>query len=167
MNPIGKIPILELSDGTYIADSSVICAYLERVHPEPSLLPADPVDFAKVLFIEEYCDTKLFSAISPIYAERYLKPNLFQQECDEAAVAAQLEGELTPVLDQIEGLIPEACGPLVGGTFSLADVAFGAQLSSLALAGIDLDAVRWPRINAYSAWVLGRDSFVDVLKTMP
>ena len=39
MNPLGKIPILEIADGTYIQDSSVICAYLEKVHPKPALLP--------------------------------------------------------------------------------------------------------------------------------
>ncbi len=41
MNPLGKIPILEISDGRFIADSSVICAYLEKVHPEPALMPDD------------------------------------------------------------------------------------------------------------------------------
>ena len=167
MNPIGKIPILELSDGTYIADSSVICAYLERVHPQPALLPEDPVAYARALFIEEYCDTILFSAISTIYFERYIKPNLFETECDEAAVAAKIEEELEPTLDQLEGLIPDACGPLYGDAFSLADIALGAQLSSLALARVEIDAARWPKISAYSAWVLGRDSFAKVLATLP
>jgi glutathione S-transferase len=167
MNPLGKIPVLELSDGSYIADSSVICAYLERAYPEPALLPKDPVAFARALFIEEYCDTKLFESISTIYFERYIKPTLFKLECDEAAVEAKVEEGLIPTLDQVEGLIPDTAGPLVGDVFSLADIAFGAQLSSIALARIEIDVARWPKIDAYSAWVLGRSSFVDVLATMP
>jgi glutathione S-transferase len=130
-------------------------------------LPEDPVAYARALFIEEYSDTKLFSALSAIYFERYIKPNVFKTECDEAVVAAKVKEELEPVLDQIEGMIPDASGPLVGDAFSLADIAFGAQLSSLMLAKIELDAERWPKVRAYSEWVLGRDSFASVLKTMP
>ncbi len=37
MNPAGRIPILEEADGNFIADSSVICDYLERIPPEPDL----------------------------------------------------------------------------------------------------------------------------------
>ena len=37
-NPIGKLPVLELDDGTYIAESGAICEYLEELWPEPPLL---------------------------------------------------------------------------------------------------------------------------------
>ena len=130
-------------------------------------MPADPIAFARALFIEEYCDTKFFQAGAPIYFERYIKPTIFQSECDESVVAAKIEEELEPTLDQIEGMIPDACGPLVGDAISLADIAFGAQLSSIVLARFEIDAARWPKISAYSDWILGRDSFVEVMSTLP
>ena len=37
-NPLGKIPILELDDGTCIAETDAICTYFEALHPEPSLM---------------------------------------------------------------------------------------------------------------------------------
>lgn len=37
-NPAGQLPALELDDGTIIAESTVICEYLEERHPEPNLL---------------------------------------------------------------------------------------------------------------------------------
>ncbi len=37
MNPMGRVPVLELDDGTYISESVSICRYLEGVHPEPNL----------------------------------------------------------------------------------------------------------------------------------
>ena len=163
MNPLGKIPILELADGTYISDSSVICAYLEKVHPQPALLPEDPVAFARALFIEEYSDTKLIEGIGPVYFERFIKPKVLGAEPDEAVVAKQIEEGLEPVLDQVEGLIPDKAGPLLESGFSLADIACGAQLSGLKLAGHDIDAGRWPKIRAYSDWVLARPSFETVL----
>ena len=39
LNPVGKIPTLELSDGTAIYDSPVIIEYLDRLHDGPKLYP--------------------------------------------------------------------------------------------------------------------------------
>ncbi len=164
MNPLGKIPILEISDGRYISDSSVICAYLEKVHPEPALMPEDPYEYAQALFIEEYCDTKLIEGIGGIYFERFIKVKVFNGEADEAAVKKQIEEGLNPVLDQVETLIPEKAGPLLDSGFSLADVAFGAQLSSLKLARFEIDSGRFPKVRAYSDWILARPSFETVLE---
>ena len=36
-NPMGSVPVLELDDGTCIAESVAVCNYLEELHPEPSL----------------------------------------------------------------------------------------------------------------------------------
>ena len=163
MNPLGKIPVLELDDGTFLPDSSVICAYLEKVHPKPALLPEEPVPYARALFIEEYCDTKLMEGIGLIYRERFIMPKLFKRETDEAAVEKHIEEGLRPVLDQVEGLIPEQTGPLLEAGFSLADVAFGAQLSGLKLAKFEIDAGSWPKVSAYSDWILARPSFKTVI----
>jgi glutathione S-transferase len=43
-NPIGAVPVLELDDGTCIAESLAICQYFETLHPEPRLLGEDPLD---------------------------------------------------------------------------------------------------------------------------
>lgn len=40
-SPLGKIPAIE-DDGFRLADSSAILWYLERKHPTPALVPADP-----------------------------------------------------------------------------------------------------------------------------
>jgi len=37
-NPAGQLPTLELSDGTFIAETAAIIEYLEELHPEPSLI---------------------------------------------------------------------------------------------------------------------------------
>lgn len=38
MNPAGQLPTLELSDGTFIAETAAIIEYLEELHPEPPLI---------------------------------------------------------------------------------------------------------------------------------
>ena len=36
-NPLGVLPVLELNDGTCIAESVAICRYFEETHPQPPL----------------------------------------------------------------------------------------------------------------------------------
>ena len=48
MNPMGRVPVLELDDGTYIAESVAICRYFEEIKPEPRLMGVDPKDKAVV-----------------------------------------------------------------------------------------------------------------------
>lgn len=44
----GLVPVLELADGTRLTQSMAIIEYLDEVHPEPALLPADPLARARV-----------------------------------------------------------------------------------------------------------------------
>lgn len=55
LNPIGKIPSLEV-DGRCIAESEVICEYLEAAYPEPALLPPDPLGQAQSRMISRMTD---------------------------------------------------------------------------------------------------------------
>lgn len=48
INPQGLVPALQLEDGTYLTQSLAIIEYLEDVHPTPALLPANPLDRARV-----------------------------------------------------------------------------------------------------------------------
>src|ERR1700733_5805149 len=48
INPMGGIPVLELDDGTHIAESVAICRYFETIKPEPPLLGVDAKDKAVV-----------------------------------------------------------------------------------------------------------------------
>jgi len=45
MNPRGVVPVL-VHDGNIIVESSVICAYLDEVFPDPPLMPSNPVERA-------------------------------------------------------------------------------------------------------------------------
>jgi glutathione S-transferase len=40
-NPLGKVPVLVLDDGFALFDSDVICAYLDGLHADARLIPAD------------------------------------------------------------------------------------------------------------------------------
>jgi len=50
LNPAGDVPVLIEPDGTTIANSQVICEYLEEVYPTVNLLGNDPVQRSETLF---------------------------------------------------------------------------------------------------------------------
>ncbi len=48
INPLGEVPVLELDDGTHIAESVAICRYFEELHPEPPLFGVGALERAVV-----------------------------------------------------------------------------------------------------------------------
>ena len=159
-SPLGKIPCLE--DGDFVLpDSSCILAYLEKKHPSPALLPADPEQYGRALWYEEYGDTKLIEVIGPVFFERLIKKMLMQQEPDEERVKATLELQ-PPVFDYLEGEVADR-EYLAGGQFSLADIAIASPFVNLRLAGVELDASRWPKLSEYIQRIFSRPSFKDCI----
>ena len=44
VNPLGKVPALELEDGTSLYDSLVICDYLDSLHDGPKMIPTSGME---------------------------------------------------------------------------------------------------------------------------
>jgi maleylpyruvate isomerase len=59
LNPQGLVPTLVLDDGAALTQSLAIIEWLDETHPEPALLPKDPIDRAKVRAFAQAiaCDT--------------------------------------------------------------------------------------------------------------
>jgi glutathione S-transferase len=157
MSPLGKIPALQ-EGGFTVPDSSVICAYLEKVHPEPALYPADPQEYARALWFEEYADSKMAESIGPIFFERTVKTKILKQEPDPQSVRKAIAENVPEVCAYLEDEIGDA-EFMVGGRFSIADIAIATQLQQLHHGGESLDASRWPRLAAYAERIHGRPSF--------
>jgi glutathione S-transferase len=76
-NPLGRMPLLELDDGTLIAESVAICRYFESLHPEPPLFGTDAVEIAKVEMWNRRMEHEImrpigaaFEHLSPFWAGR-------------------------------------------------------------------------------------------------
>lgn len=157
-HPLGKIPILERDDGTYVPDSSVIALYLERVHPTPAMYPDEARQYAHALFVEEYADTRLFEVAGGLLVERFVKPNVLGETPDAARVASILATELPAVCDWLEPQVHTERETLLP-SFGIADAAVGAHLGVLPLVGERVDPQRWPRLAAYLDRLWARPSF--------
>ncbi len=48
LNPLQRVPVLVLDDGSAISESMAICRYFEELQPEPPLMGAGPLGKAMV-----------------------------------------------------------------------------------------------------------------------
>ena len=62
-NPSGKIPVLELEDGTCIGESIAICRYLEALYPRPNLFGEDALETAQIEMAHRQIELELMSQI--------------------------------------------------------------------------------------------------------
>ena len=66
-NAMGTLPVLELDDGTTIAESVAICRYFEELQPEPPLLGTDAKDRALVEMWQRRMEYEVFLPITQVF----------------------------------------------------------------------------------------------------
>jgi len=115
LNPLGRIPALEVN-GTVIPESQTICELLEDLHPQPALLPADPIARARVRLLCRFTDLYLFPIESAL-------SNQFDPKTRDAAVVTQKLTELQANLELLESLLDKDDSFAVGSALTLADCA--------------------------------------------
>ncbi len=112
-SPMGKMPAIGV-DGAYLSESLAIAAYLERLAPEPRLVPEDP--FAAGKMMELICHIKLDVEL---VARRCLPEALFGQTVTEETKATT-EKDLRRGMQAVNRLL--VCDPYAAGAeFTLAD----------------------------------------------
>ncbi len=67
LDPFQGAPLLELDDGTVIAESIAICRYFEELHPEPPLFGVTPRERADVEMWQRRAEFHLFLPIAQAY----------------------------------------------------------------------------------------------------
>ncbi len=163
ISPLGKIPAFRDGDRT-LADSSIICAYVERTHPEPPLYPSDPYDYARALWFEEYGDSALSAVLTgKLFFQKFVGPRLFKRPTDETVVRKALDEEMPPLFDYLESQL-DGKEALVGGRFSIADIGITTHFVNLRYAGFSVDRKRWPTLAAYVERVHSRPAFKTLLE---
>ena len=86
-SPSGRIPVLELDDGTCIAESIAISRYLEALVPEPNLFGSDPLEVATIEMYHRFIELELFSGIATSWINGPIVAGMGLVEPIEAAKA--------------------------------------------------------------------------------
>lgn len=114
VNPLGRIPVLVLDDGTKICESGIIVEYLDDAYPEPALRPASPQDVARVRLVTQVAETYVMNAMMPLFF-------LFDaKEKDKEAIDTQL-AKLVDALGKLDAML-EPKGYAFGGRLTIADL---------------------------------------------
>lgn len=66
-NPMGGVPVLELDDGTYLAESVAICRYFEGTQPDPPLMGVDVKDRSVVEMWQRRMELEVFAPIAQTF----------------------------------------------------------------------------------------------------
>lgn len=111
LNPMRKIPVLVV-DGVAIGESLAIGELIEELHPQPPLLPSDPLERARVRM--------LTNLVAHYLATPGVKMNANRREGGGEAIEADAKALIARGLAAIDELI--STGPYaVGDTRTLAD----------------------------------------------
>jgi len=70
-NPMAGVPVLELDDGTCIAESVAICRYFEELHPEPNLFGVSAKERAQVDMWNRRMEFNLLQPIADTFRQRH------------------------------------------------------------------------------------------------
>ena len=134
LNPAGELPVLVEDDDSVIADSTVICEYLEETYPDVALISGDARQRAEVRRLVAWFDLKFDREVTRhLVGEKVLKRFLGGGTPDSRAIRAGAENIHTH-LEYIAWLARRRDW-LAGSKYSLADIAAAAHLSCVDYSG--------------------------------
>ena len=155
LNPQGFVPTLELDGGEVITQSLAMIEYLEETHPEPALLPKEPLARAHVraFALAIACDLHPVQNLGVLNAVRKLGHG--DAEVNDWARRVNQQG-----LDACEAMLAGTNGPFCfGDKPTLADICLVPQLFNARRFGCDLSG--WKRLLAVEEACLKIPAFVD------
>ena len=158
INPLGKVPAYR-DEYVQLADSTVICEYLEEKYPAVAVYPRSITDRAEARWIEDYADNQLAVVFGlGLFFERLVKPFMTGQPTDEAVVRQTLATAIPDTNDYLERRVPGS-GFLFADGLTMADIAIGVWYQNAAYAHYRVDASRWPKLAAYIDRLLATPEF--------
>lgn len=126
-NPNGAVPVLELDDGTYIAESTAIIEYIDHTFEGPSLTGKTAKERAVVHMMQRRAEANLIDAVSAYFhhATPGMGPEL---EIDQNADWGNKQKEKALAgMEYLDGVL--ATQPyLAGDDFTMADITAFAGL---------------------------------------
>ncbi len=162
MNPANTVPTLVEENGLVIADSGVICEYLEEAYPATPLLGRSLAERAEVRRLVAWFDGKFAQEVTAnLLGEKFMKRLLGRGNPEAGALRAGY-ANMRHHLGYI-GWLAETRKWLGGNTLSLADFAAAAHLSALDFAS-DVDWSISPPARDWYARVKSRPSFRPLLQ---
>jgi len=78
LNPAQRLPVLELDDGTALAETIAICRYVEALHPQPALFGREAKEQATIEMWNRRVELGLFASVAAVF--RHSHPSMAELE---------------------------------------------------------------------------------------
>ena len=163
VNPQGLVPALLTDDGVLLTQSLAIVEYLDEIHPQVPLLPADAATRAWVrAFV--LAVLAVLAETHALVTPRVINHLATMPGCDESTAPAWRRHWTEEGIDALEALLARrhAVTPsrfCAGATPGLADVFLFPQALNAARVGLPL--ARWPHVEAIVARLTDIPAFAD------
>ncbi len=135
LTPLGKLPVWVTDKGRPIFGSRTITRFVDALAPGPALIPADPLQAARVAMTEDLVDEALLAALIRLDREVGGKPS-DQWNLQVYRTETTLIRRMLDLFEQLLGGRPW----LVGESLTPADIALAQPLTILERYGLDLSA---------------------------
>jgi maleylpyruvate isomerase len=148
INPQGFVPVLALDDGQALSQSMAVIEYLDEVYPQPPLLPAGPLERARVRALAQLiaCD---IHPLNNLRVLQYLEGTLGEvQNVRDAWYRHWIESGFEALEAQL-ARDPARGRFCFGDTPTLADICLVPQVFNARRYSVDLSP--YPRIVATDA----------------
>ena len=135
INPLQRVPVLILDDGTAITESIAICRYFEELKPEPPLMGVGPLGKAIVEMWQRRMELHLLFPVAQTF--RHLHPAM--KELEKPQVAEWGEANRPRALTMLSMLNDQlSAHPFIAGDeFSMADITAMVGIDFMKPAKID------------------------------
>ena len=181
LNPAGQVPVL-VHEGEALAESTLICEFLEEAFPKTRLSPSTPRGWYELQAWGKFVDYNLAPSVSTLGWHMVMAPLVPQRDVQDIPVPErraawqsaftggggeeQLSDSRRKVelaLDRIENMLA-ASGWLMGTAYSLADIEAFSMAATLTRLLPDLaNPQRYPRVADWLGRIEARGAVAEAL----
>jgi maleylacetoacetate isomerase len=156
VNPMMALPALIDGEGPALFESLAIIEYLDEVHPDPPLLPADPKARARVRGLAQIVAADSHPLIVPRVRE-YLTNEFKVDEAGVATWAQHWHNAALRALEQHLSTGKDTGAYCHGGQITIADICLASQVAGATFFKVDLGP--YPTVARIAATCAGNDAF--------
>jgi glutathione S-transferase len=120
LNPMQRVPVLELDDGTVITETMAICRYFEALHPKPNLFGHSALEVAKIEMWNRRIEFGLYIPVQAVF--RQLHPAMKEMEVPQVAAWGEANRPRAIEFLEIMDRALASRGFIAGDCFTVADI---------------------------------------------